>query len=340
VTRPTRVLPVADPAALDEAARVLHAGGLVAFPTETVYGLGADATNPDAVARIFEAKGRPANNPLIVHGHEIEQVQRAVSAWPHAVAVLAQRFWPGPLTLVLPRSPIVPDTVTAGLGTVGIRIPDCEVARALLRRFGGPVAAPSANRSNGVSPTTAGHVLADLDGRIDLILDGGPSCIGIESTVLDVTVDPPRVLRPGAITAGQLGRVLGVEVAAPPSPPAGSHAPRTSPGQMDLHYAPRATMSIARPDDVASTPRRNLRKTGLIVAGQPIGPASGVYHEQMTWTDPVLAARELYATLRRWDDEGVERIEVVLPPDEDEWRAVRDRLWRASRKWSQEGRDR
>jgi L-threonylcarbamoyladenylate synthase len=354
----TRVLTV-DPVAghrtrpaIEEAVGVLRAGGLVAFPTETVYGLGADATNARAVARIFEAKGRPSTNPVIVHGDDIKAVRQVVSGWPRAAAVLAQRFWPGPLTLVLPRSPLVPDAVTAGLGTVGIRIPDCPVALQLLRSFGGPVAAPSANRSTGVSPTTARHVLDDLDGRIDLVLDAGPTRVGIESTVLDLTVDPPRVLRPGAITAGQIGHVLRVAVATAPAAPGDVDTPQTSPGQMDVHYAPRAAVLVRQPDDEFSKPWQSLIdtgfsfadletisviKTGLIVAGHRIAIKPGDYDKQVEWTDPVVAARELYATLRRWDDESVLMIEVVLPPDDDDWRAVRDRLWRASRRWSREG---
>ena len=334
--RPTRLLPATDPAALDEAARVLHAGGLVAFPTETVYGLGADAMNPVAVAGIFAAKGRPATNPLIVHGHDINEVRQVVSAWPHRAAILAQRFWPGPLTLVLPRAPLVPDAVTAGLDTVGIRIPDCDAALQLLRTFGRPIAAPSANRSTGVSPTTAGHVLADLDGRIDLILDGGPTRVGIESTVLDLTGDPPRLLRPGAITATQIGQVLGVVVSVT-SVAKAMDTPMRSPGQMEVHYAPRASVCLLEPDEVSSEPRPDRGKTALIVAGHRVLPTPGVYDERVDWTDPTSAALELYATLHRWDDESIDRIDVVLPPDDDAWRAVRDRLWRASRRWAREG---
>jgi L-threonylcarbamoyladenylate synthase len=354
----TRVLTV-DPDALhlarpaiEDAAGVLRTGGLVAFPTETVYGLGADATDARAVARIFEAKGRPPTNPVIVHGDDIKMLRRVVSGWPRAAAVLAQHFWPGPLTLVLPRSPMVPDAVTAGLGTVGVRIPDCPVALQLLRSFGGPVAAPSANRSTGVSPTTARHVLDDLDGRIDLVLDAGPTRVGIESTVLDLTSDPPRILRPGAITAGQIGHVLRAEVTTAPASPGNVETPQTSPGQMDVHYAPRAGVMVRQPEEWNGKPLRSLLetardvagiqdsvriKTGLIVAGQRITIEPGDYDTQVEWTDPAVAARELYATLRRWDDESVLLIEVVLPPDEDAWRAVRDRLWRASRRWAREG---
>lgn len=326
-----------DPSAIDRAAEILRRGGLVAFPTETVYGLGADATNPAAVARIFEAKGRPATNPLIVHGADAGAVRPAVSAWTPAAEKLARVFWPGPLTLVLPRSGLIPDVVTAGQGTVGVRVPDSVVARRLLERTGRPVAAPSANRSTGVSPTRAGHVLNDLDGRVDLVLDAGPTPVGIESTVLDLTSDPPRVLRPGAVTAGQIGAALGVEVTgASPRHPA--NAPFTSPGQMNLHYAPRATVRPVEPDELAGRDWESVPVPyALLTAGRnvPLGIGSPVF--RVDWSDPVEAARDLYATLHRADGEKLAFLFVVLPPDDDAWRAVRDRLWRASRRWSREG---
>lgn len=345
--RRTRVLPIgtgdpaADEAAIREAADVIRRGGLVAFPTETVYGLGADATNPDAVRAIFEAKGRPATNPVIVHGDDIRMLHTAVRAWPGTAARLAQRFWPGPLTLVLPRSELVPDEVTAGLDTVGVRVPDHDVARRLAREAGRPIAAPSANRSTGVSPTTAAHVLKDLDGRLDVILDAGPTHVGIESTVLDLTAAPPRVLRPGAITAGQIGRVLevGIEDAMAPTRAPGSGAPLTSPGQMELHYAPKARVFLAEPEQLCRQPRTFPWKIALIVAGRRVGIEPGVYDEVAMWDEPRVAERELYATLHRFDEVGVRRIDVVLPPiQSDAWRAIRDRLWRASRRWDQEGR--
>lgn len=334
----TRVLPADDPASLNEAAAVLRAGGLVAFPTETVYGLGADASNAAAVRRIFEAKGRPATNPLIVHADDIASARVAVSSWPRAAAILAERFWPGPLTLVLPRSPIIPDEVTAGLATVGVRIPDCPAARSLLRTFGRPVAAPSANRSTGVSPTEARHVLSDLNGRVELILDGGPTRVGIESTVFDLTSSPPRVLRPGAITAGQLEAVLGEPVEVSHLQQGKDDRPATSPGQMEVHYAPRALVVLVQPEQIVPGAARPFPgKVALITAGRLVGPTGDLYDDRVDWAVPEVAARELYATLHRWDEEGVHRIEVVLPPDDDAWRAVRDRLWRASRRWAREG---
>ena len=226
-----------DPAVIAEAAAILRTGGLVAFATETVYGLGADATNPSAVARIFEAKGRPSTNPLIVHVADKADALACVAEWPDRADLLADRFWPGPLTMVLPRSSIIPDIVTAGQDTVAVRVPRAGVARWLIFESGRPIAAPSANRSTGISPTTAQHVIKDLDGKIDLILDSGQTTVGIESTVLDLSTDLPRVLRPGEVTLEQIAEVLGEWVEGPagrtePGDPA------RSPGQMAVHYAP------------------------------------------------------------------------------------------------------
>ena len=237
----TRVIAVdpdqPDPAAIAEGARVIRDGGLVAFATETVYGLGADATNPEAVARIFEAKGRPPTNPLIVHVEGKEAARPCVADWPARAEILADRFWPGPLTLVLPRSGIIPDIVTAGQETVGVRVPKPPIARWLILEAGRPIAAPSANRSNRISPTEARHVLKDLDGRIDLILDSGPTTIGIESTVLGIWNSCPRILRPGEVTHGQIVEALGETVWYRDVPAERDIAAR-SPGQMAVHYAP------------------------------------------------------------------------------------------------------
>ena len=327
-----------DPAAIDDAAQVIRAGGLVAFPTETVYGLGADATNAEAVAKIFEAKGRPPNNPLIIHGHDVDQVRTAVAEWPHTAEQLANAFWPGPLTLVLPRSRAIPDVVSARLDSVGVRVPDHPVALALLMTAGRLLAAPSANRSTGVSPTTAAHVSKDLEGRIDLILDAGPTVIGLESTVLDLISTVPRVLRPGAITASQLSRVLGTEIVFGGQTTTAPESALRSPGQMEIHYAPRALLVIKESNDIASGSGSPPGRAGLIVAGQSLTVASNAYTERIEWLDPLEAGRELYGTLHRWDDASFERIDVVLPDAEDDaWRAVRDRLWRASRPWSRGG---
>src|SRR4051794_3459108 len=233
----TRVIAVdprqPDPSVLEEAARVLMRGGLVAFATETVYGLGADATNPEAVARIFAAKGRPTFNPLIVHASHTDMARACVADWPETAHALAGRFWPGPLTLVLPRSTIIDDIVTAGHDTVGVRIPEPPLARRLIAAAGRPIAAPSANRSTGVSPTLASHVLADLDGRIDLVLDSGQTAVGLESTVLDVTTRLPRILRPGPVTLSEIEGVLeGTRVRDHEDNSSHGQQPVTSPGQM------------------------------------------------------------------------------------------------------------
>jgi L-threonylcarbamoyladenylate synthase len=328
-----------DPAAIDLAAEVIRAGGLVAFPTETVYGLGADASDHRAVARIFDAKGRPATNPLIVHGEDSAALRAAVSAWPGAAETLARTFWPGPLTLILPRSRLIPDVVTAGRHTVGVRVPDSEVARRLINQAACPVAAPSANRSSGVSPTRAEHVLKDLGGRIDLILDAGQTPVGIESTVLDLTSDPPRVLRPGAITAGQLSSVLGVEVSGASISSAGG-AVAASPGQMEVHYAPRVPVTLVEPASFDHLTWPSALRYGLLVAGHRLPEGIGTPAVRVDWTEPALASRELYAMLRQWDEAGLETVFVVLPPADDAWTAVRDRLWRASRRWASAGRPR
>ncbi|HSD28827.1 MAG TPA: L-threonylcarbamoyladenylate synthase, partial [Vicinamibacteria bacterium] len=208
-----RLLPADDPLAIAEAAAILRRGGLVAFPTETVYGLGADAFNVDAVARIFAAKARPRFDPLIVHLAGAEVLPRVVRSAPVAASALAARFWPGPLTLILPKADAVPDLVTAGLDTVGVRVPDHPAARALIEAAGAPIAAPSANPFGYVSPTTAVHVAEQLGDRVDAVLDGGPCRVGVESTILSLTSETPVVLRPGGVTREELERALGRPVA-------------------------------------------------------------------------------------------------------------------------------
>ena len=230
-----------DPDVLDLAAEILRQGGLVAFATETVYGLGAIATDPAAVARIFAAKERPAINPVIVHVASIAQAKRCTSDWTATAETLARLFWPGPLTMVVDRSAIIPDAITAGHNTVGVRAPATNVARGLIERTGQPLAAPSANLANRISPTRAEHVLADLDGRIDLIIDSGPTSLGLESTVLDLTTQPPCVLRPGPISSQELEAALGQSVVEDRATI--SHDRLSSPGQLPIHYAP-ATRSF------------------------------------------------------------------------------------------------
>ncbi|HEX8340419.1 MAG TPA: L-threonylcarbamoyladenylate synthase [Tepidisphaeraceae bacterium] len=295
---------------------LLRSGRLVAFPTETVYGLGADATNPAAVARVFAAKGRPAHNPLIVHVANSVIAKRYVADWPAAASRLSNAFWPGPLTIVLPKHPSITDAATAGGATVGLRVPHHPLAIELLYAFDGPVAAPSANRSNRVSPTTAAHVRDELGDAVDLVLDGGPCAVGIESTVLDLTGERPRVLRPGHITARQIEAALGRTVddfanAPPDEPGDGPARPLASPGQMPLHYAPRTPAFHFKPHQRDELDLDNAAALVLTI-------------------DPEAYARHLYARLRLLDTQELRAIYVELPPDTPQWRAVRDRVLRAT----------
>jgi L-threonylcarbamoyladenylate synthase len=327
----TEILSV-DPASpqadvIARAAAVLRRGGLVVFPTETVYGVGANALDADAVGRIFEAKGRPATNPVIVHITRVEQI-RPVAEWPETAARLAERFWPGPLTLVLPRREAVPDVVTAGGPTVAVRMPSHPVARSLIDAAGVPVAAPSANRSTELSPTLAEHVLRGLDGRIDLLLDGGPTPGGLESTVVDATSDPPRLLRPGLVSVADLEAVVG-RILLPGKQPTDSPLP--SPGMMPRHYAPLTPLELA--DDNGARRLRELLAEGRRVAwltwdlGTPEIANVPVVRLPL---DPSACAAMLYATLHALDERGLERIVVASPPDGPEWLAIRDRLRRAA----------
>jgi L-threonylcarbamoyladenylate synthase len=339
-----RVDPAAvDPTLLRPAAEALRQGRLVAFPTETVYGLGAHALDPAAVGRIYAAKGRPGYNPLIVHAADVAGARALASEWSAAAATLAEAFWPGPLTLVVPRAARVPDAVTAGLSNVGLRVPAHPVAQALLNLAGIPVAAPSANRSTELSPTTAEHVIRSLGDRVDFVIDGGPCPVGIESTVVSVAGPVPTVLRPGSISQDQLAEVLGIVVAAPTGeqPEGGALA---SPGQMDRHYAPRAALRVIEPGEesvlvfvqsgalVNPMPlqlggRSYDANTAVLTRGQ--GDYPGARTVRMP-TDARAYAAVLYATLHDLDELGVERILVERVPDGPEWDAVRDRLRRAS----------
>jgi L-threonylcarbamoyladenylate synthase len=327
----TRVLVVdpedPDPSVLDEAARLVAGGGLVAFATETVYGLGADATDAAAVARIYAAKGRPSVNPLIVHVADIGQAGECVAEWPDDADWLANRFWPGPLTLVLPRSDRIPDIVTAGKSSVGVRCPVGKVARGLIVRSGRPIAAPSANRSNRLSPTRAEHVLADLDGRIDLILDSGPTAVGLESTVLDLTSDPARLLRPGPIAAAELEAALSGRTLAMPD--AGAPADRpSSPGRMPVHYSPRTpAFRVDSLDELRGWPD----PAGLAVLAFGADRLPTALGRATRLGSPEEAARRLYEVLHGFDASRPRAIVVVLPPDRPEWMAIRDRLLRATR---------
>lgn len=315
-------VPPLDLNVIRRAAEVIRSGGLVAFPTETVYGLGANALDPAAVARIFEAKGRPATNPVITHVSETSDVLNVAANWPETAAKLAARFWPGPLTLVVPKGSRVPPIVTAGGPTVAVRCPNHAVAHAIIREAGVPIAAPSANRSTELSPTRAEHVLKGLNGRIDLLLDGGPCPGGLESTVVDVTGEVPRLLRPGLITVPMLESVCGrVEIGAK------DEGVSRSPGQMAKHYSPRTPLRLIDGDDLVDD----------LLEAQSAGRRVGTF--MFSWgkgnrlpDDPEQAAALLYETLHQLDQSGFDLILVELPPDTPEWAAIRDRLIRAASK--------
>jgi L-threonylcarbamoyladenylate synthase len=281
------------------AAELIRAGQLVAFPTETVYGLGANALDERAVAGIFEAKGRPATSPLIVHAASLDEARALVTAWPEPAAILARRYWPGPLTLVLPKRPDIPAIVTAGLDTVGVRIPAHPVAIELLRAAGVPVAAPSANRFAGLSPTCADHVRRSLPGVF--VLDGGPTPVGIESTVLSLAGPQPVLLRPGMISREEIEALIGA--VALPGSVSGAHP---SPGMHDRHYSPRTPLYLGTP------------------------PAEGRGMVVQLPDEPFAYAAALYATLHRLDLEGWDWLAVEMPPDSPEWDGIRDRLRRAA----------
>lgn len=327
-----------DPDVIARAAALLRAGELVAFPTETVYGLGAHALDAEAVKKIYAAKGRPAFNPVIVHVGHASQAREVAAAWPPEAQQLADRFWPGPLTLVLPKRPEVPDAVSAGLPSVGVRVPAHGVAHALLEAAGIPVAAPSANRYTELSPTRARHVERALGARVAMILDGGPTAVGIESTVLDLTGDQPVLLRPGMISREALEAVIG-PVALPSAPVEGS-TPRPAPGMVERHYAPRARLLLfpaaAREAAVrAGTARIDAGDAVAVLA--PEGEAAdalaralpGARVERMPASPGAYAAR-LYDLLHALDDAGVALVLVQEVPGDDAWAGVTDRLRRGA----------
>jgi L-threonylcarbamoyladenylate synthase len=318
----------ADAAAIAEAATILRGGGLVALPTETVYGLGAHALDPVAVRRIFAAKGRPAYNPLIVHVPDIAAARALVTAWPTTADELAARFWPGPLTLVLPKRPEIPDEVTAGRDTVAIRVPAHPVAQALLAAVGLPIAAPSANRFTEVSPVTAAQVERALGDRVDLILDGGRTSVGIESTVVDCTTSPPTLLRPGTITRAALETVVGP--LADPMPLADAEAPRPAPGMIARHYAPHATVQLVTADElmVAGDAAPDAAAITCTEAGRQA--ANGRRVHLHLGDDPLAYAAGLYDALHTIDDAGCATVLVERVPEDRDWDGVRDRLTRAA----------
>ena len=317
------------PAQIERAVALLRAGELVAFPTETVYGLGADARNPAAVAKIFAAKGRPADHPLIVHLPDIGHLERWAREIPEAARVLAKAFWPGPLTLILKRLPDVPDAVTGGQDTVGLRVPNHPLTLELLQAFDSGIAAPSANRFGRISPTTADHVREDLGDAVAMILDGGPCSVGIESTIVDLSHSRTTILRPGMLSAIDIGRILGrVPMSAddPLAPP----AIRAS-GTLEAHYAPRTPL-VLMPDDSLPITLRNaiVQKERVAVLATFPAPFG---HPLIEWhvapADPAGFARDLYANLRMLDALGCNRI-IVQKPVGQPWQAIHDRLKRAA----------
>lgn len=311
---------------IKNAVAVLRAGGLVAFPTETVYGLGADASNPEALKKVFAAKGRPHDHPLIVHVADAIQLANWAREIPPAAGKLAKKFWPGPLTIILRRAASVSDLVTGGQDTVALRVPSHPVAQALLRAFGGGIAAPSANRFGRVSATTAAHVRSEFGNTVNCVLDGGAADVGIESTIVDLSGERPTLLRPGWITAQQLQEALGQPLAAP-----GSASPR-APGTLAKHYAPQTPLLMMEADlllELAASLTRQGKRVAVLAraALQPLLPG-------LVWiaapTDASGYAHDLYNNLRQLDDAECDTILVEEPPLAPDWAAIKDRLMRAA----------
>ena len=311
---------------IDKAVAILKRGGLVAFPTETVYGLGADASNPAAIKKLYAAKGRPADHPVIVHLADVAQLPQWACEITPAAQKLAQKFWPGPLTMILRRAPGVSDAVTGGQDTVGLRIPSHPVAHALLKKFGGGIAAPSANRFGRVSATTAEHVRQEFAGSIDLVLDGGQSEVGIESTIVDATGKQPVLLRPGHISAREIEQTVRVPLTA-----STAESPR-APGTLVRHYAPATPLMVMEGDlllELAASLTRQGKRVAVLARGtlRPLLSA-------LTWIaaphDAAAYAHDLYANLRMLDAAACDAILVEKPPQQPEWAAVNDRIDRAA----------
>jgi L-threonylcarbamoyladenylate synthase len=294
---------------VERAVDVLRAGGLVGLPTETVYGLAADARNEAAVRHVFATKGRPLGHPLIVHVADVDEARRWASDWPIPADLLVERFWPGPLTVIVRRRDDVLDVVTGGRDTVAVRVPDHPLAQSLLRSFGGGLVAPSANFFGRVSPTTARHVVDDLGDAVGYVLDGGPCTIGVESTIVDCSVDPPQVLRPGAVSEVEVRQAIGsLDPASGPS---------RAPGMLASHYAPSCEV----------VPVESLAEAERLIASTSVHSDTVILDASL---DPVRFASRLYAELRRCDAEGRRRVVIVLPPDDGIGRAVRDRITKAA----------
>jgi len=303
------------------AAEILRAGGLVAFPTETVYGLGADASNEAAVARLYATKGRPERHPVIVHFADAARAFEWAREVPDAARRLAARFWPGPLTLILKRSARAKDFVTGGQDSVGLRVPSHPVAQQLLREFGGGVAAPSANLFGNVSPTAAGHVREDLGRRVDLVLDGGSSEVGIESTILDLSGEAPVLLRPGSISKFDIENELHCNISEK-----NAASPRHS-GGLERHYAPKTPALLVPPHALDAEIARRGAAVAVLAFSRP---DERVHYWIRMPREPRAYAQRLYAALRELDGAGCETILIETPPEAAEWTAIRDRLARAA----------
>ncbi len=325
---------------IEEAAAVIRGGGVVAFPTETVYGLGADALLPEGAKRIYEAKGRPSDNPLIVHIADWDALERIAREIPPQARALADAFWPGPLTMILPKSDAVPRETTGGLDTVAVRMPSHPVAQALIRTSGGYIAAPSANVSGRPSPTRAEHVIEDLDGRIPLVLDGGAVGIGIESTILDLTGETPQILRPGYITEEMIANVIGAVEDDPALTVVDDTAHPKAPGMKYRHYAPRAQMTLVsgerqrvvdRINALAEENREQGIKTGVLCTAETAPQYTADFVRSIgSREDEEAVARQLYAALREFDAQGADRIYSECFSDLKIGKAVMNRLEKAA----------
>ena len=316
--------------AVRRAVELLSAGEVVALPTETVYGLAANALNPEAVAKIYSIKGRPSHNPIIVHIADLPMAKRCVAAWSANAEKLANSFWPGPLTMVLPRAETIPEIVTGGGETVGVRWPAHSFIQAVIRDCGFPLAAPSANLSNAISPTSASHVSKQLGGKLQLIVDGGASHVGIESTVIDLSLRQPRVLRPGMIHAESLAAAIGEGVL---NEGAGDESMTLrSPGMLRKHYSPKAKLLVLEwksDEELMSRTTHHASRTHVI-AHTRIPSADGFAVVTVMPRDAAAFARAIYAELHRCDEAGAEVIVVEALPNLTEWRGISDRLTRAA----------
>lgn len=325
---------------INAAGQTLKQGGLVAFPTETVYGLGANALDEEAARKTYAAKGRPSDNPLIVHIASLEDLYPITKKVPEKAVALAEKFWPGPLTMIFEKSELVPHGTTGGLETVAVRMPDNEVALALIRAGGGYVSGPSANKSGRPSPTMARHVLDDLEGRIDMILDGGPVHIGVESTIVDMTVEPPMILRPGAVTKEMLEETVGEVTVDHTILTADAKTPPKAPGMKYRHYAPRAEMTVVegplekvvdKIGELAAARENEGHRVGIIATQETMGRYD---HENVkcigTREDESTVAANLYAILREFDDDGTEYIYSEAFASDGIGSAVMNRLLKAA----------